>query len=230
MNNGLFFEKMKLADLVLTNYRLLYVFPCFGIELGFGERTVKQVCEEHGISTSLFLVVCNLHTFESYTPDADALARIPLADLMNYLRNSHKDYLERRMSKIIGRILDLVERCRIKHGEILARVCEKYRQEVITHFDYEERTVFPYIAALLEGTAPEGYKIKEYGDNHSDLDAVLSDLKSIIIKYLPRGVDMEMCRDVLIDLFLFESDLSKHTMLEDRILISLVETIENRAR
>jgi regulator of cell morphogenesis and NO signaling len=224
-----FFEKMKLADLVLINYRLLYVFPCFGMELGFGERTVQQVCEQKGISTSLFLLVCNVHTFDDYLPDADALAAIPLADLTEYLRASHKEYLERRLPKIIDRILDLLASCQIRHGEILACVCEKYRQEVVAHFAYEEQTVFPYITALLDGRKPDRYKIKEYESNHGDLDAALSDLKNIVIKYFPETVTIEMSRDVLIDLFLFESDMDKHTLLEDKILIALVENIDNRA-
>lgn len=31
--------------------------------------------------------------------------------------------------------------------EVLARFYEKYKQEVVTHFNYEEQVVFPYIAS-----------------------------------------------------------------------------------
>ncbi len=228
MNYGLFSEKMKLADLVFTNYRLLYVMPCFNIELGFGEATVKQVCEAKGISVPLFLLVCNVYTFDEYYPEPDTLIQIPLYDLMEYLRNSHKDYLENRMPKIIAQVLDLVDRKDVPHGKMITEFCEKYKKEVIAHFDYEEQTVFPYIKTLLSGKKPKSYKIKEYKGNHSDLDAALSDLKNIIIKYLPGEYLVEKCREVLIYLFLFESDLNKHTLLEDKILIYLVEQIEKK--
>ncbi|MDR0543427.1 MAG: hemerythrin domain-containing protein [Dysgonamonadaceae bacterium] len=227
MNNGLFSEKMKMADLVLTNYRLLYVFPCFGLGLGLGESTVKQVCEKNGISVSLFLLVCNLYAFDDYCPDTDSLAQIPLDDLMKYLKSSHKDYLENRMSEVIAQILNLVDCCRVKHGELLMGFCEKYRQEVVAHFDYEEQVVFPYIRGLLGGEKAGYYKIKEYERNHGNLEAALNDLKNIIIKYLPPECTIEKSRSVLIQLFLFESDLAKHTLLEERILIALVERIEN---
>jgi regulator of cell morphogenesis and NO signaling len=230
MNYTLFSEKMKLADLILANYKLLYVFPCFGIELGFGECTVKQACAEKGISASLFLLVCNVYTFDDYTPDINVLAQIPLIDLMRYLQNSHKDYIENRMPTIINRILDLVDDNHVKHKEILNVFCEKYRQEVITHFNYEEQVVFPYIATLLKGEKTNSYKIEKYKSNHSDLDAALSDLKNITIKYLPVGFNFAMCRNILIGLFLFEADLNKHTLLEERILISLVEQMENSSR
>ncbi len=227
MSQSLFSENMKLADLVLTNYRLLYVFPCFGIGIGLGETTVKQICEKKGISTALFLLVCNIYTFDKYNPSINTLLQIPLKDLMTYLRNSHKDYLENRMPKIISQILKLVECCHVKHGEALTAFCEAYKQEVITHFNYEEQIAFPYITALVNGNKIENYKIQEYEGNHSNIDAALNDLKNIIIKYLPNECTLEKCREVLIDLFLFESDLSKHTLLEDHILISLVERIEN---
>ncbi|GHV57909.1 cation-binding protein [Bacteroidia bacterium] len=227
MKHTLFSEKMKVADLVLANYRLLYVFPCFGLGIGFGESTVKQVCEKNNISIPLFLLVCNLYTFDDYYPDAKVLTQIPLDDLMKYLKNSHKSYLEERMPHIISRILNLVDGCHVKNGKMLTEFCEKYRLEVIAHFNYEEQVVFPYIRSLLEGKKNNTYKIKVYENNHSDLDAALNDLKNILIKYLPPECTVEKCRDVLIDLFLFEYDLSRHTLLEDQILVASVERMEH---
>jgi regulator of cell morphogenesis and NO signaling len=217
---------MKVADLVLANYRLLFVFPGFKLNLDLGESTVKQICEKNGISTSLFLLVCNLYTFDDYFPNTNTLAQIPLNDLMKYLKNSHKDFLKNRLNKVINRILDLINCCCLKNGEILMKFCEKYKQEVIAHFEYEEQVVFPYIQSLLDGEKTSNYKIKEYERNHSNLDAALSDLKNILIKYLPPECSIEKCRDALIDLFLFEFDLGKHTSLEEQILIALVERIE----
>jgi regulator of cell morphogenesis and NO signaling len=130
------------------------------------------------------------------------------------------------MPQIIGNILDLVNICRLKNGNVLNSFCEKYKQEVISHFKYEEEIVFPYIIELLKGRKTGNYKIKEYETNHSDIDAALNDIKNIIIKYLPQNCTIEQCRDILLNLFMFEYDLSKHTLLEDKILISLVKHIE----
>jgi regulator of cell morphogenesis and NO signaling len=221
---------MKAADLAFANYRLLYVFPCFGLKLGFGESTVKQVCEKNGISVSLFLLVCNLYTFDSYFPDINVLRQISLDNLLRYLQSSHQDYLKNRMPKVIDQVLNLIDDSHVKHGKMLTSFCEKYRQELITHFNYEEQVVYPYIRKLLEGGRNDHYQIREYERNHSNLDAALNDLKNIIIKYLPPECAVEKCRNVLIDLFLFESDLNKHTLLEDQILIALVEQIEKKIR
>ncbi len=226
MNYSLFSENAKMADVILANSRLLYVLPYFGIGLGFGEKTVKQVCNDKNISVPLLLLVCNMYTFDDYIPNKEDLKQIPIEGIITYLQNSHKDYLEVRMPQIINDIHNLVEICHLKNGDFLDSFCEKYKQEVIAHFKYEEEIVFPYIIQLLNGVKENRYHIKEYEANHSDIDASLNDLKNIIIKFLPLDCSIEKCRDILQNLFMFEYDLSKHALLEDKILISLVEHIE----
>ena len=219
MNHARFSENTKMADLVLANGRLLHVLPCFGIELGFGEKTVGQICGEHGISIPLFLLVCNLHTFDDYAPDAPEMKLIPIEGIVDWLKCSHRDFLHVRMPRIIDAVLGL------PGGEILTSFCKKYRAEVVAHFRYEEEVVFPYIHQLLSGGKPR-YKISEYESNHSDIDAALEDLKNIIVKYLSPECTVERCRPVLSELFDFGQDLRGHTLLEDNILIPLVERLD----
>jgi regulator of cell morphogenesis and NO signaling len=230
MNRGFFTEKMKAADVILANYRLLYVFPCFGLNLGLGERTVRQVCEERGVSVALFLLVCNIYTFEDYLPGKELAEQVPVDELVRYIRSAHREYLEHRLPKIMDKVLRLTDSCPEKHGRTLAEFCDKYGREVVAHFDYEEQIVFPYVEKLLAGGRTRQYTIREYERNHSNLNAALSDLKNIILKYLPVQCSVEKSRDVLIELFLFESDLGKHTLLEDQILIALVGQMERDLR
>jgi regulator of cell morphogenesis and NO signaling len=228
MNYILFSENTKMADLISTNSRLLYVLPHFGINLGFGEKTVKQVCNEKNISLPLLLLVCNVYTFDNYTPGSRDLNQIPIDGIISYLKNSHKDYLEIRLPQIIGSVLNLATVCMLKNGNMLNAFCEKYKQEVVTHFKYEEEVVFPYIIQLLNGEKSSSYRIKEYETNHNDVDVALNDLKNIIMKYLPPDCTIEKCRDTLLNLFMFEYDRNKHTLLENKILISLVEYAEKK--
>jgi regulator of cell morphogenesis and NO signaling len=213
-----FSEKTKMADVVLTDGGLLSVLPSLGIELGFGEKSLARVCAEAEISAPLVVLVCNLHTFDDYTPDPELLESIPIEGIVAYLKNSHRDYLEVRMPHIIEEVLSL------PGGEMLATFCEKYRDQVVSHFGYEEQVVFPYIAALLQGQKPS-YRIGEYARNHSDIDGALEDLKNIIVKYLPPS-STSLGRPVLQELFAFERDVRKHTLLEETILIPLVERLD----
>lgn len=217
--HNIFLESDKLADMVLANSRLFNILPYFGIELGFGEKTAAQVCAERGVSAPLFMLVCNIYAHDYYSPQPQELRAIPLEGLVAHLRRSHGDYIQLRVPRIVSAVLAL------PGGQTLAAFCEKYRQELIAHLRYEEEVVFPYIASLLAGERPD-YSISEYETSHSDIDGALEDLKNIIVKYLPPECTLEMCRPVLQDLFAFEFDLRKHTVLEDTILIPLVERLD----
>lgn len=228
MSHSLFTENMKLADLLLHNYRLLYVFPYFDISLGFGETTVKQACQEREISTDFFLLVCNVYTYPDYIPSENILKRIPTEELISYLRRSHQDYINNRIPHIINHVYELVSFIPKSHGDMLVEFCKKYREDVTSHFLHEEKFVYPHIGDLQKGIKSLSSKVEREHNLQHNLETALHDLKNIIIKYIPQNSIIEQTRtNVLIYLFLFEADINAHTRLENRILTSLVEHIEN---
>ena len=226
----LFTENMKLADLLESDYRLLSIVSRLQIPLGFGEITVGEMCRRHGLSTELFLLICRIYASDGgYVPAPDHLSVGDLNDIMKYLHRSHLYYSETVIPRLGCKIGEMMDACDAIHHKILNTFYSDYCREVANHFDYEEQTVFPYIKALLAGKPPaaHGYSIEKFEENHSDIDAKLSDLKSIIIKYLPDSCPAEVRYDVLFDIFRFEEDLSRHTEIENYVLIPLVEKLEN---
>jgi regulator of cell morphogenesis and NO signaling len=114
---------------------------------------------------------------------------------------------------------------------MFGKFCERYENDVSAHLDYEEKVVFPYIISILQGNNVTNYRIEIFEENHNNiLEESLNDLKNILIKYLPKNVISEDMRRILCDVFLLEDDLDKHTLLEERILISLVERIEKHIK
>ena len=47
----------KMSDLICDNYSLLMVMSRFGLSLGFGDRSVKDVCQAQGVDYKTFLAV-----------------------------------------------------------------------------------------------------------------------------------------------------------------------------
>ena len=226
----LFTENMKLADLLESDYRLLSIVSRLDIPLGFGETSVGEMCRRHGLSSELFLLIFRIYSSDgNFVPEPDHLAVGDLADIMNYLHRSHLYYSETVIPRLGDKIGRMMDACGAIHRKILNTFYSDYCREVANHFEYEEQTVFPYIRALLAGETPagHGYSIEKFEENHSDIDAKLSDLKSIIIKYLPDSCPAEARYDVLFGIFRFEEDLSRHTEIENNVLIPLVEKLEN---
>ena len=45
----------KMIDLISDNYSMLQGLGAFGIHLGFGDKTVEEVCHEQGVDCTLLL-------------------------------------------------------------------------------------------------------------------------------------------------------------------------------
>ena len=57
----------KMSDLICDNYSLLMVMSRFGLSLGFGDKSVKDVCEAQGVDCPTFLAVANFISEEQYS-------------------------------------------------------------------------------------------------------------------------------------------------------------------
>lgn len=229
MKHLLFSERTKLADIIHADYRLLFVLPRFGIRLGFGEKSIAEICRRQGIDPHLFLMICNVYTFHEYLPGEEELAGIDTEQLILYLQNSHRDYMDSRIPGLQTRITEMTRGCK-SNSQVLDRFFDGYSQEVIKHFEYEETTVFPYIRQLSGlHTLPENYRIGQFEKLHTNIEDKLTDLKNIIIKYLPEECSPELRNQVLLDLFLLEDDLNKHSLIEDKILVPIVLKMEETA-
>ncbi len=226
MKQLIFSGGMKLADLIKTDYHLLLTLPRFGIRLGFGDKSVAEVCRMQGISMELFLLVCNINTFDDFLPDMAMLEKINVEDIVSYLQNSHKYYLGHRFPEIEGDLVSLDREQTIPSARIFDRFFNDYRNEVEKHFEYEEQTVFPYIRGLVRGIHTEGYSIEQFEKNHSNIEEKLEDLKNILIKYLPSGVPTQKLSRTIINVFLLEDDLGRHTLIENKVLVPYVMQLE----
>lgn len=228
MNHLLFSPKMKLADIISANYKLLLVLSRFNIHLGFGEKSVEEICDKENIPVSLFLLICNIHTFKDYLPEKDALQSFGVDSLIAYLQSSHLYYKGKCLPGIEHQLDIIVQKGNSNPTRILQRFYEGYQREVLNHFNYEETVVFPYIGQLTGDSNPQTYSITQFEENHSNIDEKLNDLKNIIIKYLPDIGSPEELNTLLFQLFELEDDFLKHTLIEDKILVPLVLQLEQK--
>lgn len=228
MDSFLFTPQMKLADLIHTDYRLLLLLPRFGLNLGFGEKSVEEYCNQHQIPDKLFVMICNVYAFSHYLPGEEELNQIDINQLLMYLKRSHSYYLDNRISTIQNQLAVISENEGVQQKKILNRFFEEYKNEVIHHFEYEEKTVFPYISSIKTGENRNGYSIEIFEQNHTNIEDKLNDLKNIIIKYLPGTALLPEKTGMLFNIFSLEEDLCKHTLIEDKILIPLVQKQEKR--
>ena len=230
MQHLLFSGQQKLSDLIHANFKLLQVLPRFDIKLGFGDKTVREVCQQHHVSTHFFLMVCNISTFDHYFPDTHEASSLDIEELTTYLENSHRYYIQNRIPVIKKQLSILADCCDEKEGTLLKRFFDNYSAEVESHLNYEENTVFPYVKNLIRGIKTGPYTIGQFEKKHGNIEDKLHDLKNIIIKYLADHRESELRHEILFNLFELEEDLNKHHVFENKILVPFVLQLERQLK
>ena len=219
----------KMIVLIRDNYDLLQILGCFGINLGFGDKTVREVCNEQHVDTYTFLAVVNF-TINGYKEFDDA-DRLSVSTLMQYLKASHQYYLGFELPFIRRELTEALDE-NDNLARLIMKLYDEYARSIQNHMKYEEKTVFPYVDKLLAGdTLTSDFDIDTYSRHHGQTDQKLGELKNIIIKYLPSDVHHNnQLMTTLYDLYNCEDFLAQHARVEEEIFIPVVRHLEQKSK
>lgn len=227
-NQKLYEADDKMISLIRDNYDLLQMLGLFGINLGFGDKTVKETCEDNHVDTYTFLAVVNFTINGSGEYENDD--QLSVATLMHYLEASHAYYLDFQLP-FIRRELSESLNPDDSLGRLILRFYDEYSLEIRRHMKYEQKTLFPYVRALLEGHITSDYSIETFSRHHGAADKKLRELKLLIIKYLPSdGLHNNMLTATLHDIYDNEKWLLHHSMVEDDIFVPAIRRLEEIAK
>ena len=217
-----------MISLIRDNYDLLQSLGSFGIHLGFGDKTVREVCEQEQVDTYTFLTVVNF-TINGYR-DFDDTGRISLPTLVKYLRASHEYYLGYQLPAI-RRELEAALDESDNLARLIMKLYDEYARSIRNHMQFEEKSLFPYVEQLIQGKASDQYDIHTFSRHHGQNELKLRELKSIIIKYLPSdSLHNNQLTATLYNLYNCERWLSSHAEVEDHIFIPAVHRHEKKLK
>lgn len=218
----------KMISLIRDNYNLLQSLGSFGISLGFGDKTVKQVCDDQNVDTNTFLAVVNF-TINGYR-EMDDVSRLSVPTLLQYLKASHDYFLGFQLPFIRKDLVDALDE-NDNLARLILKLYDEYSRSVTLHMKYEEKTVFPYVESLLAGKPMANYAIDMYSKHHGQESSKLRELKSIIIKYFPGDcLRNNQLSATLYDIYNNEEWLALHAEVEDNIFIPAIKYLEDKSR
>ncbi len=214
--------------LIRDNYNLLQSLGSFGINLGFGDKTVREVCEQQGVDTYTYLAVVNF-TINGYR-DFDDVSKLSVSTLLHYLSASHEYFLGFQLPTIRKQLVDALDE-KDNLARLILKLYDDYSRAVRSHMKYEEKTVFPYVKALLNHEPTGDYDIETYSKHHGQTDLLLRELKSIIIKYLPSdGLHNNQLSACLYSIYNNEEWLASHAEVEESIFIPAIRWLEKKTK
>ena len=215
-----------MCDLVCDRYAVLQVMSRFGIALGFGDKTIAEVCEENRVDAATFLAVVNM--LMGLGVGADVSSEVSVRTLTDYLHNAHGYFLDFRLPAIRRKLIEAIDCSSSDVAFAILRFFNEYVAEVQRHMAYEEQTVFPYVESLLSGEKNTSYSMEIFRRQHDQVETKLRELKNIIIKYYPSGSTNEL-NGVLFDIFTCEQELASHNAVEDDIFVPAVERLASES-
>lgn len=214
----------RMINLIADNYNLLESLGRFGINLGFGDKTVREVCEIQNVDAYTFLAIVNFSINDSY--DFDDIERLSIPTLLHYLRASHDYFLDFQLPTIRNELKDALDE-NDNLARLIMKMYDEYAKEIRQHMRYEEQTVFPYVERLLDNKTTDDFNIDTFSKHHSQVTVKLRELKNIIIKYLPsNSLRNNRLMQVLYDLYKNEEWLGLHSKVEDHIFVPAIKRLE----
>ena len=227
----------KMISLIRDNYDLLQMLGSFGISLGFGDKTVKETCEDNGVDTYTFLVVvnCIINEYGTFAGadnsgrplvEREADKRLSVPTLLHYLEASHAYFLDFQLPYIRRELQESLDE-RESLAKLILRFYDEYAYEIRRHMKYEQKTLFPYVQSLIDGHPANDYNVETFSKHHSAADKKLRELKLLIIKYLPMdGQHNNQLTATLHDIYENEVWLRQHAMVEDYIFVPAIRRLE----
>jgi len=219
----------KMLDLINENYSLLLFLQHFNIDFAVDNKTVKKLCYESNINLQAFITIGNL--YNGFSPEENEVYKIDdIKSVLTFLKNSHSFYKEDKYPELKGYLQKLKQTYKSKDFLLIEQFFNDYFEEVLEHLNYEDEVAFPYFYKLIDEGKPANinFSVQEYFNHHTDIETKLTDLKNLFLKHIKIKNELNTKRKFLNTLFELEFDLKIHSVIEEKILIPLIEKIEDQ--
>ena len=218
----------KMISIIHDDYGILPMLSAFGISMGFGDKTVREVCERQGVDTFTFMTVVN-YSINGHI-DSDTIERLSVPTLMHYLKASHAYYVDFELPFIRKELEESLDK-NDSLATLIMRLYDNYAHSVKAHMQYEEKTMFPFVENLINGNVGNKAFLEPFSKHHHQTDMKLKELKNIIIKYLPSdGFSNNRLMHTLYDIYNSERWLYQHVEMEENIFIPAIRLLEEECK
>ena len=213
---------------------LIPVINRFGIHLGLGDKSVQEICEKYQLDCDFFLTVINTFLNEEYFPEKK-LQTFHTSQIIDYLTKTNQFYLRDQLPNI-ERHLQLFIKQSLPGNNSLSLIGKfflSFKEELNDRIQKDQEEWFLYCLSLSEKLKSiqqtkilDKKQINIHFESEDSIEALLTDLKSIMIKHLSGDYNENLCYAVIFALNSLEKDIKQHNRIRYRILTPIVRAME----
>lgn len=231
----LVYPTMQLSEVVEEHPSLIPVINRFGIRLGLGDKSVKTICDEYALDSDFLLTVINTFLNEEYFPEKK-LQTFHTTQIIDYLTKTNHSYQQYQIPNIerhLGSFISMSAPGNQTLG-LIGKFFSSFREELTARIEKDEKVWFPYCLSLSK-------KLNDYHEANGTkkslhlnsevrtedvIEALLADLKSIMVKHLSGEYNENLCYAVIFAISSLEKDIKQHNRIRYRILMPMVAAME----
>jgi len=234
----LVYPNIQLSEVVEEHPSLIPVINRFGIRLGLGDKTVKEICDEYMIDADFLLTVINTFLNEEYFPEKK-LQTFHTSQIIDYLTKTNADYQRHQLPNIekhLGMFISISQNGNNSLA-LIGKFFASFKKELTDRITKDTDEWFPYCLQLSG-------KIEALRKHDKDIsmlnlpkqivedpaEALLTDLKRILIKHISGEYNENLCYAVIIAINNLEKDIKQQNRIRYRILSPMVAAMENLSR
>ena len=199
-------------------------------------RRLEDLIDREKIEADFFAKLIQAYIDPSYVWEEN-FEEFSVPVLIDYLQRSHVYYLNSRLPKI-GQYIYLLS-TNYPKGHPLIKIMSDfftpYCAHLAEHIREEENNLFPYAldlyANVQSGTKQpsilmSAYSVLDFADHHDDTEDVLRKFRKVLMAYEPCAMTETPYRILSNLLRHFEQDLEIHALIEDKVLVPKLWTLE----
>ncbi len=221
-----------MSEVVEEHTSLIPVLNRLGIRLGLGDKSVKTICDEHKLDTDFLLMIINTFLNEEYFPERK-LQTFHTSQIVDYLIKTNQYYQRFQLPNIERHLGSFIAMSTQGNStlNLIGRFFSSFKEELTERIKHDEEEWFPYCLSLSELTkkrpeAKSDLSIHTEPDMDDPIEALLADLKSIMIKHLSGDYNENLCYAVIFAISSLEKDIKQHNRIRYRILKPMVTAME----
>ena len=231
----LVYSNMQLSEVVEEHPSLIPVINRFGIRLGLGDKSVKSICSEYNLDEDFLLTVMNTFLNEEYFPEKK-LQTFHTSQIIDYLTKTNQYYQRYQLPNIERHLASFISMSTPGNStlSLIGKFFSSFKEELTIRIQKDDKIWFPYCLSLSEKINRFSEKNHQelphlYSEQHKEdsIEALLADLKSIMIKHLSGDYNENLCYAVIFSISSLEKDIKQHNRIRYRILMPMVSAMEN---
>ncbi|MDR3056569.1 MAG: LuxR C-terminal-related transcriptional regulator [Dysgonomonas sp.] len=190
-----------LSEVIAENHQLIPVINRFGIKLGLGDKNIGEICNVADINTDFFLAILNTFLNEDYFPEKK-LQKFDIQLVIKYLKQTDGYLMHGQLYNLEKHLNAFISMSDPNNAQmkLISRLFSEFKGELKGQIEQ----------GLVKGDAPL---------------ALLTDLKSIIIKHISGSFNENMCYAVIFTIDSFQKDLEKHNRIREKILKPMIDEL-----